>query len=154
RAPRLLPVRIASAAIAAGGVLLMAFPQMDQPWLDALERAAPSLQDVFLTPAEREMRQDSVEAIARANAELTLLRAREQDVRWGTTQMATEKQERLRQYLAARSEIQAGDQLVLKELRVQARARQRWGLGVPLLLIGTAALLLLRRRGAAPSVGG
>nr|MDQ6882362.1 metal ABC transporter permease [Pseudomonadota bacterium] len=41
RAPRLLPVRIASAAIAAGGVLLMAFPQMDQPWLDALERAAP-----------------------------------------------------------------------------------------------------------------
>ena len=124
----------------------MAFPQMDQPWLDALEHVAPPLQEVFLTPSEREMRQDSVQAIASASTELARLRALEQDVRWGTAQMTTGKQDRLRQYLAARSEIQAGDQMVLKDLRVQARARQRWGLGVPLLLIGAAALLLLRRR--------
>lgn len=140
-------------AVAAVGVLLMAFPQMDQPWLDALEHAAPPLQEVFLTPSEREMRQDSVLAIARASTELARLRALEQDVRWGTTQMTTEKQDRLRQYLAARSEIQAGDQMVLKDLRVQARARQRWGLGIPLLLIGAAALLLLRRRHGAPAAG-
>ena len=148
RAPRLLPVKILSAAAVAFGILLMAFPQMDQPWLDALEHAAPSFQDVFLTASEHEIRQDSVQAIARASAELTLLRAREQDARWGMTQMTTENLDRLRQYLAARSEIQAGDQMVLTELRVQARARQRWGLGIPLLLIGTVAWLLLwRRRG-------
>lgn len=152
-APRLLPGKILSAAVAAVGILLMAFPQMDQPWLDALEHAAPPLQEVFLTPSEREMRQDSVLAIARASTELARLRALEQDVRWGTTQMTTEKQDRLRQYLAARSEIQAGDQMVLKDLRVQARARQRWGLGIPLLLIGAAALLLLRRRHGAPAAG-
>ena len=146
RAPRRLPGKILSAAVAVVGILLMAFPQMDQPWLDALEHVAPPLQEVFLTPSEREMRQDSVQAIASASTELARLRALEQDVRWGTAQMNTEKQDRLRQYLAARSEIQAGDQMVLKDLRVQARARQRWGLGVPLLLIGAAALLLLRRR--------
>ncbi len=153
-APRLLPAKVLSAVVAAVGVLLMAFPQMDQPWLDALEHAVPVLQEVFLTSAEREMRQDSVEAIARANAELVILRAREQDVRWGTMQMDADKQDRLRQYLAARSEIEAGDRMVLTELRVQARARQRWGLGLPLLLIGTAALLLLRRLGGAPAVRG
>ena len=150
RAPRLLPVKILSTAAVAFGILLMAFPQMDQPWFDALEHAAPSFQDVFLTASEHEIRQDSVQAIARASAELTLLRAREQDARWGMTQMTTENLDRLRQYLAARSEIQAGDQMVLTELRVQARARQRWGLGIPLLLIGTVAWLLLwlwRRRG-------
>ena len=152
-APRRLPGKILSAAVAAVGILLMAFPQMDQPWLDALEHVAPPLQEVFLTPSEREMRQDSVQAIASASTELARLRALEQDVRWGTAQMTTEKQDRLRQYLAARSEIQAGDQMVLKDLRVQARARQRWGLGVPLLLIGAAVLLLLRRRHGAPAAG-
>ena len=152
-APRRLPGKILSAAVAAVGILLMAFPQMDQPWLDALEHVAPPLQEVFLTPSEREMRQDSVQAIASASTELARLRALDQDVRWGTAQMTTEKQDRLRQYLAARSEIQAGDQMVLKDLRVQARARQRWGLGVPLLLIGAAALLLLRRRHGAPAAG-
>lgn len=153
RAPRLLPGKILSTAVAAVGILLMAFPQMDQPWLDALEHAAPPLQEVFLTPFEREIRRDSVLDIARASTELARLRALEHDVRWGTTQMTTEKQDRLRQYLAARSEIQAGDQMVLKDLRVQARARQRWGLGVPLLLIGVAALLLLRRRHGPPVAG-
>lgn len=153
RAPRLLPGKILSAAVAAVGILLMAFPQMDQPWLDALEHAAPPVQEVFLTPYEREIRRDSVLAIARASTELARLRALEHDVRWGTTQMSTEKQNRLRQYLAARSEIQAGDQMVLKDLRVQARARQRWGLGIPLLLIGVAALLLLRRRHGMPVAG-
>ena len=146
-APRLLPLKILSAIVATVGILLLAFPQMDQPWLDALEHAAPPLQELFLTPDQREMRQDSVRAIASASTELARLRAVEQDVRWGTTQMATEKQDRLRQYLAARSEIQAGDLMVLKDLRMQARARQRWGLGLPLLLIGVAALLLLSRRG-------
>ena len=152
-APRLLPAKILSAAVAVVGILLIAFPQMDQPWLDALEHVAPPVQEVFLTPSEREMRQDSIQAIASASNELARLRALEQDVRWGTTQMAADKQERLRQYLAARSEIQAGDQMVLKDLRVQARARQRWGLGVPLMLIGVAALLLLRRRYGAPAAG-
>jgi hypothetical protein len=35
----------------------------------------------------------------------------EQDVRWGKIEMEPDKAERLRQYLAGRSEISAGDQL-------------------------------------------
>ena len=62
--------------------------------------------------------------------------------------METEKVERLRQYLAYRSEIVAGEQLVLRDLREKARDRQRLMLGLPLFLIGAGgcSLLLMEER--------
>jgi hypothetical protein len=63
--------------------------------------------------------------------------------------MEPERVERLRQYLAGRSEIGAGDQLVLRTLRAKARERQRFALGLPLLLIGGGGLFALVRRRAA-----
>lgn len=127
------------------GALLTAFPAMDQPWLDALEKIAPQLQESFLTEEERAERADSLESVAFASAELERLRVLEQEVRWGKKDMPVEQQERLRQYLAGRSEILAGDSLVLRELGAKARERQRYGLGIPLLLAGTCALLVLAR---------
>src|SRR5262249_36739717 len=40
--------RLAAGAIAIAGALLLAFPRMDQPWLDAVETVAPPLQTLFL----------------------------------------------------------------------------------------------------------
>ncbi len=60
--------------------------------------------------------------------------------------MDAERQERLRQYLAGRSELLAGDQLVLKTLRAKARERQRYALGIPLLLLGAIGLAVLARK--------
>lgn len=137
----------ASAAVA--GLLLVAVPRMDQPWLDALEELAPPLQTVFLSAAERRARSEAVTSIARARAELARLRAQEQDVRWGSLALPPEQVERLRQYLAGRSEIVAGDQLVLRQLRLRARDRQRFGLGLPLLALGALGLYALWRRAAA-----
>ena len=59
--------------------------------------------------------------------------------------MEPEQAERLRQYLAGRSEISAGDQMVLHHLRRKARARQRFALGLPLLLAGLAGFYAMRR---------
>lgn len=134
--------------LCAAGLLLMLFPQMDQPWLDAVELAIPTLHTTFLDQDDKETRRDALEAIGRGRAELAELRGREQDVRWGKIEMSTEKQERLRQYLAARGEIVAGDQLVLKDLGVKARDNQRFMLGLPLLLTGAISSwrLLARRR--------
>lgn len=134
------------AAVALAGALLAAFPRMDHLWLDALEEAAPRLQELFLTPAERDARRDAVESVRRAEAELARLRAVAQDVRWGTRTMDDEHQERLRQYLAGRSEISAGDQLALRTLRAKARERQRLPLGLPLLFAGIAGAVYVRRR--------
>ena len=134
------------AVAALAGLLLAAVPQMGQPWLDALEDIAPPVQTTFLDSGERLTRKEALESIERRSAELARLRALEQDVRWGKIEMEPENTERLRQYLAGISEISAGDQLVLRHLRGKARERQRFALGLPLLLLGAAGLYALVRR--------
>jgi zinc/manganese transport system permease protein len=128
------------------GLPLAAFPQADQPWLDALEDAAPALQTGFLTSSERATRLEAIASIERARAELARLGALNQDVLWGRVEMEPEKAERLRQYLMGKSELSAGDQLVLRHLRSKARERQRFGLGVPLCVAGAGGLYAIMRR--------
>jgi zinc/manganese transport system permease protein len=138
------------ALVALAGVGLAAFPRADHPWLDALERLVPAVQTAFLSPYERSVRADSLAAVERGRAELARLRALAADVQWGLRQMTPEQQERLRQFLAGRDEILAGDRLVLRTLRDRARERQRWALGLPLAAAGAAlaAAAGLRRRAA------
>lgn len=148
---RVLSARMVGRALAVvavvAGLLLVLFPQMDQPWLDAIERVAPQVQTAFLDEDDRATRLDALEAVQRGQDELAMLRLRQQDVSWGKLEMSVDMQERLRQYLAGRGEIVAGDQLVLKDLGIKARDNQRLLLGLPLLLLGAmGAFLLLRRR--------
>jgi zinc/manganese transport system permease protein len=123
-------------ALAVAGLLLMLAPRMDHLWLDALEEAAPMVRLAFLTPGERQAHADSREALIRGTAERERLRAVQRDAQWGTRPLTADEQERLRQFLASRGEIDAGDRMVLATLRGKARARQRWWLGAPLLLVG------------------
>jgi zinc/manganese transport system permease protein len=137
---------VVSAAVGLAGLLLAAFPGMDHHWINWTEDAAPLVELVFLTPAEREAWRDSREALARGTAELRRLKTLEVDVRWGRATLTQEHQERLRQFLASRGEITAGDRFVLKTLRGRARERQRFWLGLPLLALGAAGALTLARR--------
>src|SRR5262249_5801607 len=66
---------LASGVAAIAGALLLAFPQMDQPWLDALEAAVPPLHTAFLSEGERTTRNETMQSITRAREELTRLRA-------------------------------------------------------------------------------
>ena len=119
---------------ALAGLLLVAAPQVEQPWLP---------EAMFLSGDELEMRAETLQSVDAASTELARLRELEQDVRWGRETMTDEKQERLRQYLAGRSEILAGERLVLKALSEAARERQRYIVGLPLLALASAALGLL-----------
>ena len=137
---------VLGAALALAGLLLALFPAMDHLWLDALERGLPSVQEAFLTPAERAVRRNTLETLARGEAQLAELRVLQQDVQWGTRTLDAERQERLPQFLAGRGELTAGDRLVLRTLRAKARERQRYWLGVPLLVVGAGGVLMLARR--------
>ncbi|HEV8437928.1 MAG TPA: metal ABC transporter permease [Methylomirabilota bacterium] len=142
----LAPVGTLLCAVAAlAGLLLMLFPGMDHHWLDWLEAAAPGIQLAFLTSGERRTYQDTRADVARQAAELQRLRVVQQDLLWGRRQMPAETQERLRQFVASRGEITAGDRMVLATLRRHARERQRFWLGLPLLLLGAAGALWLAR---------
>ena len=146
RTAALAPGAIVLAALAAlAGALLVVFPAMDHPWLDAVERVAPSMQEAFLTPGERSVRRASVEAIAHGERQLRAARALQQDVEWGARTLEAADRERLRQFLAGRSEIAAGDRMVLGTLRGKARERQRYWLGLPLVTVGLAAAIALAR---------
>jgi zinc/manganese transport system permease protein len=141
---------VAFAVLALAGLLLLLFPQMDHHWLNWLEKVVPDVELVFLTSDERETYRDSQESVQRGLSEIRQLRATQEQVQWGTREMSEEMQERLRQYLASRSEITAGDQIVLNHLQSTARQRQRFWLGIPLLLIGAGGTLTLARAGNWP----
>ena len=135
----------AFALVGLAGFLLFFFPQMDHHWLNWLEKAVPTVQLAFLTSDERETYRDSQEAVQQGQGEIRQLRAMQEQVQWGAREMTEEMQERLRQYLASRSEIIAGDQIALKHLQTTARQRQRFWLGIPFLLIGAGGALTLAR---------
>ncbi len=129
---------VGAGLLAVAGVLLVALPGMDQPWLDALEEAAPAVRLAFLDTDEREAWTESRQAIDEGLVELARVRRMQQDVQWGARQMSDEMQERLRQYIAGRTELVTGDRLVLQSLRARARQRQRFALGLPLGVVGAA----------------
>jgi len=133
------------AAVALAGLLLLLFPRADHHWLDWLEEAAPGIRLAFLTPFERQTHHDSRVAIDRGQAERRRLQAMQQDAQWGARPLSADTQERLRQFLASRGEITAGDRMVIATLKTRARDRQRYRLGLPLLVLATTAALLLIR---------
>ncbi|TMA06175.1 MAG: hypothetical protein E6J89_18290 [Deltaproteobacteria bacterium] len=118
---------------------------MDHHWLNWIEEAIPAVRLNFLTSDERETYQESHESVQRGLAEMQQLRVKQQEILWGKRELSEEMQERLRQYLASRSEITAGEQLALNYLRNKARERQRYWLGLPLLGLGTLGTLTLLR---------
>jgi len=135
-----------AALVGVAGLLLLLAPGLDHPWLDAVERIAPGVQESFLTPGERAARRDARAAVERGERQLAELRTLQQDAQWGTRRLDADTQERLRQFLAGRGELTAGDRMVLRTLRDRARERQRYWLGVPLLALGTGGALVLARR--------
>ena len=80
------------------------------------------------------------------SSELERVRAMQHEAQWGTRPATEEAQERMRQYLAGRAEMLAGERLVLRALQARARARQRWWLGVPLAILGVGGAVYLARR--------
>lgn len=139
-------VAVAGGLAALAGALLLVLPGIDHPWLDALESAAPQMRRAFLDDDEIEMLHDTETSLARGQAELDRLRRMQQDVRWGVLAMDAEREERLRQFIAGRAELVAGDELVLRTLRDKARERQRFPLGLLLAISGGLLAYFFGRR--------
>jgi zinc/manganese transport system permease protein len=138
---------LVSAVVAAAGLFLALFPQMDHHWLDWIERAAPGVELAFLMPGERQTYEYTRADVERQTAQLERLRRMQQEADFGLREMSPEIAERLRQFLASAGEITAGDRMVLATLRSHARERQRLWLGLPLFALGITAAFVLARAG-------
>ena len=147
RGPQALRVAVvACALVGLAGLSLVLAPRMDHWWLDWLEASVPETETVFLSADERDERREAIEDVQRSLAELDRVRTLQREAQWGTRAATEEAQERMRQYLAGRAEMLAGERLVVRAIQARARARQRWWLGVPLLILGAGGAVSLARR--------
>jgi zinc/manganese transport system permease protein len=124
---------------------LVVRPSADQPLFDLAEYAIPALRTPFLTASEREQQSSSREAEEQARNQAQRLNDKERTSRWQGKAMSDDEVRRLSSFTQSYHEMRKGEQVVQRELRDRARARQRWVLGVPLLLFVIAGWLWLGR---------
>lgn len=133
-------VRWGIAAVIAGSALQLALaPRADQPLLDMLEHAAPSLRNLYFTNAEAAAYQDASETAERHRLAAEQLIAQERRSRTQGDALDETAVQRMSSFLKSYAEMRKGEQFVMGEIRARARERVRWS--VSLALLATALLL-------------
>jgi zinc/manganese transport system permease protein len=129
-------------ASALSGAWLALNPRADQPLLEALEAAQPAIRDYFLSPTERDIYASAANVESKIGGESSRIGQLERESRWQGSELTDDEVRRLASYVQSFQEMQKGEQFVQREIRNRARERQRWAIGVPLLLISLGLLLV------------
>jgi hypothetical protein len=141
-------LRIAAAGAAAtvlvSSAWLMAWPQSDQPLLDAFEDVTGLGPAYFLSPTERATYEDAVVDARRFTEEANRLgaRASEHAAREGT-RPGDDELERIVAYRHSFEEMAQGERFVQRTLRNRAREHERFVVGAPAAMLSLACLALL-----------
>ena len=128
-----------AAVIAGSAIQLAVAPRADQPLLDMLEFAAPSLRSLYLTQAEAAAYQDASEYGERHRLAAEQLIELERRHRTQGEALDEPAVQRISSFLKSYAEMRKGEQFVMGEVRARARERIRWSLSLVLLAV---ALLL------------
>ena len=130
---------IVAAVVAGSAVQLAVAPRADQPLLDLLEQAVPSLRNLYFTSAEAVAYQDAAEMAERHRQAAEQLIEQERRSRTQGTALDETMVQRISSFLKSYAEMRKGEQFVMGEVRARARARIRWIASGSLLVL---ALLL------------
>ena len=132
--------RWCAAAVLAGAALqLAALPRADQPLIDIIEYALPSLRTLYFTPTEEATYADASEYAERHRIEAERLNDLERRRRTEGETLDDFSVGRISSFLKSYGEMRKGEQFVMDEVRARARERVRWGVSLGLLVL---ALLL------------
>lgn len=135
------------AALIAGSAMQLAVaPRADQPLLDMLEHAAPSLRGLYFTKAEAAAYQDANEYAERhrlAAEQLIELERRHRTQGEALDDLAVQ---RISSFLKSYAEMRRGEQFVMGEVRARARERIRWSASLGLLAVALLFAPLSWRR--------
>jgi zinc/manganese transport system permease protein len=131
----------AAALLILSGAWLVLQPRADHPVLDSVEAMWPGVRTVFLKADQARELAEAESASVRYEAEAARLNTQERASRWQGAPLSDEALRRLSSYVQSFNEMAKGERFVARTMRDSARARQRWVLGVPALLIGIALLL-------------
>jgi zinc/manganese transport system permease protein len=137
---------IVAAVIAGSAIQLAVAPRADQPLIDTLEKAIPSLRKLYFTSAEAAAYQDAIETAERHR--LSAEQLIEQEKRSRTQGAALDEMtvQRMSSFLKSYAEMRKGEQFVMGEVRARARTRIRFFASLGLLLVALVLAPLPWRR--------
>jgi zinc/manganese transport system permease protein len=139
-------IALALVLVLASSVWLIVNPAADQPLVAVFEAATGLEPGHFLSASERDIYESAGRDSARFQAEVDRLDAKEKAARYEGAPLPDEEIRRIASYQQSFNEMTRGERFVQDVLRGKARARERWIVGVPLLVVSVAALLLIARR--------
>jgi zinc/manganese transport system permease protein len=116
----------AAAMLAASALQLAAAPRADQPLIDMVEYAVPSLRSLYLTHTEQVTFVDAGEYAERYRVEAERLNDRERRNRTEGEALDDFGVARISSFLKSYGEMRKGEQFVMSEVRARARERVRW----------------------------
>ena len=126
--------RWSAAAILAGSAFqLVAAPRADQPLIDIIEHAVPSLRMLYFTRTEETTFMDASEYAERYRREAEQLNDLEKRNRTEGKALDDFSIARISSFLKSYGEMRKGEQFVMGEVRARARERIRWGVSLGLL---------------------
>jgi zinc/manganese transport system permease protein len=126
--------RWTSAVILAGSAIQWAAaPRADQPLIDLIEYAVPSLRTLYFTRAELTTFVDASEYAERYRKEAEQLNDVERRNRTEGAALDDFSVARISSFLKSYGEMRKGEQFVMGEVRARARQRVRWGASLGLL---------------------
>ncbi len=131
---------------AVSGAWLMIAPRADQPLIDGAESVVPGLRSLYMREVELETWRDADEHAERYLRELEKLNEREARSRWQGKALDESEVRKISSFLKSYSEMRKGEQFVMREVRARARERERWAMGIVLMLAGLAAYPFFFRR--------
>ncbi len=134
-----------AAILASSAVQLVAAPRADQPLLDLMEYAVPSLRHLYFTPVEEATFLDASAYAERYRAEAEQLNDMEKRTRTEGAALDDFALARISSFLKSYGEMHKGEQFVMTEVRARARERVRWGLSLGLLVLAVMAVFPWRR---------
>jgi zinc/manganese transport system permease protein len=124
-----------AAVIAGSAVQLAVAPRADQPLLDILEYAAPSLRSLYFTKTEAATWQDANEYAERHGLAAEQLIELERRRRTRGEALDDVAVQRISSFLKSYAEMRRGEQFVMGEVRARSRERIRWSVGLGLLAV-------------------
>lgn len=133
--------------LAASSVWWLAAPRADQPLLDIVESALPSVRQLYFADAEIATYEDARRYDERYRLEAERLNEREARNRAQGERIDDATLRQMSAFQKSYGEMRKGEQFVMNEVRARARERLRWSGGALLLLAaatvmpGSAALL-------------
>ena len=136
---------IATILLVTSAVWLLAKPRADQPLLDALESAWPTVRQAYFSQQEMEIYADAETYVRRYTSEVSRLSELEARSRWETAAFDDEKIKKISSFQQSYNEMIKGERFVMQETRARARERLRWPI-VGALLVGLLSLLVFPSR--------